>query len=124
MPRHGHPSFASLLAEQQELVTQVLNLYPAPREVLEAGAAVLRFAEREEQAFASVAPLLDPAVRQELAAEHRQFAEDLELLEWLIETTPDSPDVAVLTTSLIRRMRQHIERDGRLLSRAVDLARN
>ena len=65
--------------------------------------------------------LLDPAVHAELAREHEEFAEDLQLLRWLLDTTPESPDVAVLTASLVRRMRQHTERDGRLLARAIYL---
>jgi hypothetical protein len=68
-----------------------------------------------------VARLLDPAVQRDLAGEHEQIAEDLQLLEWLLRTTPDSPDVTVLTTSLLQRMRQHIDRDGRLLARAAGL---
>ena len=58
---------------------------------------------------------LDPNIQRELAREHEAFAEDLELLQWLLETTPDSPDVVLLTESLVRRLRQHLERDGRLL---------
>ena len=59
---------------------------------------------------------LDPSVERALAREHEEFAEDLELLDWLVVATPDSPDIALLTESLVRRMRQHIERDGRLLA--------
>ena len=110
---------AALVAEQRTL-DGVLRALPAdPRQVLLAGEAVLQFAGHEEQALAAVSPLLDPAVHAELAREHEEFGEDLELLRWLLETTPDSPDVAVLTASLVRRMRQHVERDGRLLARAV-----
>jgi hypothetical protein len=66
---------------------------------------------------------LDPSIHRDMAREHEEFAEDLELLRWLLETTPDSPDLVVLTESLVRRMRQHVERDGRLLARAVLLDR-
>lgn len=65
--------------------------------------------------------LLDPAVRAELEGEHLQIAEDLELLQWLLATTPDSPDIPVLAASLARRMREHVERDARLLSSAEKL---
>ena len=82
---------------------------------------MLSFAEREDEAFSGLAPLLDPAAHAELASEHRQIADDLELLDWLLRTTPASPDIAVLAASLIERMRQHISRDGRLLSRAAAL---
>lgn len=117
----GQTVLAALLAEQRDLEARIHDLEPDPRQVIEAGGALLAFAAREDEAFDTLAPLLDPAVEAELSDEHRQFAEDLELLQWLLHTTPESPDVAILTTSLIRRMRQHIDRDGRLLSRASAL---
>ena len=83
--------------------------------------ATVRTAAREDEAFSALTPLLDPAVRTELAADHQRIAEDLDLLDSLLQTTPTSADVAVLTASLVRRMRQHISRDGRLLSRAAVL---
>ena len=111
----------ALIAEQRELEARIRALRKCPRETLRVGESLLSFAEREDEAFSALAPLLDPAAHTELAAEHRQFAEDLELLDSLLRTTPASPDIAVLTTSLIQRMRQHILRDGRLLSRAAAL---
>ena len=113
----------ALLNEQRTLEAQLHDLGGNAGHVLAAGAALLEFASREERAFATMAALLDPVVRNELAGEHEQFAEDLELLAWLVGTSPDSPDVPVLTTSLVRRMRQHVERDGRLLARAATFAR-
>lgn len=119
MPSAGQSMLASLIAEQQELEERIQDLESSPRQTLVVGEALLAFAGREGEAFSAIAALLDPSVQAELATEHRQFAEDLELLEWLLRTTPGSPDVAVLTASLIRRMRQHIDRDGRLLARAA-----
>lgn len=117
----GQPVLAALLAEQRDLEARIHDLESDPRQVLAVGSSLLAFAAREHEAFDTLAPLLDPAVEAELSSEHRQFAEDLELLQWMVQTTPDSPDVAILTCSLIRRMRQHIDRDGRLLSRASAL---
>ena len=117
----AQPVLAALIAEQRGLEGRIAVLQESPTEALALGDALLAFAAREDEAFAALAPLLDPAAQAELAAEHQQFAEDLELLEWLLRTTPASPDIPVLTTSLIRRMRQHIDRDGRLLSRATAL---
>ena len=114
----GQSVLAVLLAEQRDLATRTRGLDGDAGQVLAVGEALLSFAAREVEVFDTLAPLLDPAVEAELTSEHRQFAEDLELLEWLLQTTPDSPDVAMLSASLVRRMRQHIERDGRLLSRA------
>lgn len=114
----GQPVLAALLAEQRDLEARIHELESDPRHVLEVGSSLLAFAASEHEAFETLAPLLDPAVEAELSGEHRQFAEDLDLLQWLLQSTPDSPDVGILTNSLIRRMRQHIDRDGRLLSRA------
>ena len=117
----GKSMLVALIVEQRELEARIHDLHASPRETLVAGASLLAFAAREDEAFSALAPLLDPAVRVELAADHQRIAEDLELLDWLLQTTPTSADVSVLTASLVRRMRQHICRDGRLLSRAAAL---
>lgn len=111
-----------LMNVQRELADRMTRLGAEAGDVLEAGAQVLEFAAREEAAFFPLLPLLDPAVRAELGGDHEQLAADLQLLEWLVATTPDSPDVAMLAEALARRMRTHIERDGRLLAQAARLA--
>ena len=121
MSSTAQPMLTALLAEQRELEGRIHELQASPTQTLAVGEALLAFADREDEAFSALAPLLDPAAHAELAAEHQQFAEDLELLDWLLRTTPASPDVPVLTMALIRRMRQHVDRDGRLLSRAATL---
>ena len=93
-----------------------------PREILAEGQALLALAEREEEAFAALLPLVESSVKADLCEEHHELAEDLGLLDWLLRTTPDSPDTATLAASLGRRMRQHLDRDGRLLKRAVAMA--
>ena len=122
-PSLSHSTLSALLAEQRAIEDQVHDLRLSAEQALRVGRALLAFAHREDQAFSAVASLLDPAVQQDLAVEHRQFEEDLQLLEWLMQTTPDSPDVLVLTVSLRTRMREHVDRDGRLLARAVGLAK-
>lgn len=122
-PSLSHRTLTALLAEQQALEEQVHDLRLGAEQTLRVGNALLSFAQREDQAFSAVASLLDPIVQQDLAREHRQLEEDLQLLDWLVQTTPDSPDILVLTVSLRTRMRQHVDRDGRLLSRAAGLAR-
>ena len=121
MPSIGQNMLSSLIAEQVQLEERINDLRSSPRQTLAVGGALLEFAGREDEAFAALSSLLDPAVQAEMQAEHEQIAEDLELLDWLLRTTPESPDVAVLTLSLIRRMRQHVDRDGRLLTRAAAL---
>lgn len=122
MSSTGQFMLASLLAEQRKLEARIHDLAESPWQTLHVGEALLAFAAREDESFSALASLMDPAARAELAAEHQQFTEDLELLDCLVRTTPASPDIPVLTTSLVRRMRQHIERDGRLLARAAVLA--
>lgn len=122
-PSGGQSTLAALLQEQRALQERIQNLEWSAEDALVVGDALLAFAARESEAFSGLALLLDPAAQQELLTDHQQIAEDLALLDWLVRTTPDSPDVAVLTTSLVQRMRQHIGRDGRLLARASGLRR-
>ena len=121
-PSSGDSTLTALLAQQRALQERAQTMGDRVEDALAMGAALLAFAAREDQAFSALTPLLDPAARQEFAAEHEEIAEDLGLLDWLLRTTPDSPDIAVLTASLLRRMRQHIDRDGRLLARAAGLS--
>src|SRR5687768_6790203 len=114
-PSGNHPALSVLSQAQRALEERLHKHCPRAEDVLVAGRALLAFAACEDEAFSNLAPLLDPAARQEFVTEHQQIAEDLTLLDWLLHSTPDSPDVAALTASLLRRMRQHIDRDSRLL---------
>ncbi len=118
----GADALSRLLELQRALEARTIAVEPSAASVLEVGRAVLEFAGSEEEAFVALLPLLDPAVRSELGDEHEQLAEDLQLLQWLVSTTPDSPDVAALAGALARRMHAHVARDGRLLAHAVRLA--
>lgn len=117
-----HDDLEGLLAQQRSLLERLNTVAPVAGDVLELGTEVLRFAELEEQAFFPLLPLLDPIARAELGHEHDEISEDLQLLEWLIATTPDSPDVEILAAAVLRRARAHVERDGRLLLQASRLA--
>lgn len=110
---------AALLREHRLLEDRVHAMPASADQVLEVGQTLLAFARQEDEAFAALRPLLDPVVLSEMGEEHREIGGDLELLEWLVTSAPASPDVAVMTESLARRIRQHVSRDGRLLSRAV-----
>ena len=117
-----HVELQRLMDLQQILEERTSGLEASTSDVLEVGAAVLEFAEREEAAFFPLLPLLDPAALAELGGEHVQLRENLQLLEWLVSTTPDSPDVGTLAEAIVRRMRGHIARDGRLLAQAARMA--
>ena len=123
MEQHHSPSnlLAELLQEHSALETLIRETTASPARVLDAGRTLLGFARREDDAFATLARWLDPIVLEEMRAEHEEITSDLELLEWLAEATPDSPDASVLAESLARRMLQHVSRDGRLLARAARL---
>ena len=110
-----------LIDQQQALLGRLEALHPSAQEILRFGAEVLKFAEREEDAFFPLLPLLDPIARAELGHEHDEMREDLQLLEWLLSTSPDSPDIDILAAAVVDRMRKHVERDGRLLLRASRL---
>lgn len=117
-----HVELQRLMDLQRILEERTSGLAASASDVLEVGTAVLEFAEREETAFFPLLPLLDPAARAELGGEHEQLGEDLQLLEWLVSTTPDSPDVGTLAEAIARRIRSHIARDGRLLAQAARMA--
>jgi hypothetical protein len=110
-----------LLARQVALLSRLDGLRGDANEVLGVGTDVLRFAAEEERALFPLLPLLDPIARAELGHEHEEISADLELLEWLLSTTPDSADVEILVAAVVRKVRQHVERDGRLLLRASRL---
>lgn len=118
----GADALNRLLDLQRGLEARTIAVEPSAASVLEVGRAVLEFAGSEEEAFFPLLPLLDPAVRSELSDEHEQLAEDLQLLQWLVSTTPDSPDVPTLAAALARRLHAHVARDGRLLAHAARLA--
>jgi hypothetical protein len=121
MPRSTQAALATLLRAHQEIEARVQLAGQSPADLLAIGQRLLEFAAREDEAFSAVIPLLDPAARAQLAADHEQLGEDLGLLEWLLTSSPDSPDVPALAESLARRMTHHVERDGRLLTRAARL---
>lgn len=97
------------------------TLHGSPVDVLAAGRTLLAFAQQEDEALAVLTSLMEPAVVNELHAEHEEISHDLDLLGWLVSTAPDSPDACALAESLARRMHKHVSRDGRLLARAVGL---
>jgi hypothetical protein len=113
--------WSGLLREHRSLEDCVRDLVPTPASVLAAGRTLLAFARQEDEAFAALARLLEPAVINEMRAEHEEISQDLDLLAWLVSTTPDSLDASVLAESLARRMHRHVNRDGRLLARVAGL---
>lgn len=123
MTSEVHVELERLMTLQRTLEERTSGLSASAADVLQVGAEVLAFAEREESAFFPLLPLLDPAARAELGGEHEQLGEDLQLLDWLVKTTPDSPDIPTLAEAVARRMRAHIARDGRLLAQAARMAR-
>lgn len=110
-----------MLQEHRGLVTALDRSPLTPAEVIALGRSLLAFAGTEGQSLAVLLSMLEPAVRDDLAAEHERLEDDLALLAWLMEAAPESPDVVALADSLVRRMREHVCRDGRLLERAARL---
>lgn len=123
MEPSSHPSalLSGLLREHHLLEDCIRTMRITPPRILEAGRTLLAFAEQEDRALSVLARWLDPIVLEEMSAEHDEIGRDLELLEWLVRTTPESPDAMILAESLARRMHKHVTRDGRLLARAAGL---
>lgn len=123
---HRTPSadLAALLEEHRALEDRLSTLSGRADagDVLAAGRTLLAFAGQESRALSALAALLEPAVIEELRAEHEEISHDLDLLGWIVTMTPDSPDATALAASLARRMHKHVSRDGRLLARAAGLS--
>jgi hypothetical protein len=120
MKRHQDLSaITALLRIRRRLAAHLARARCSTTPVLRAGAEVLSLTRAEEKAMASLLHLLEPSVREELAAEHQAIQEDLCLLQWLQHTAPDSADATTLAASLASRMCRHIDRDTRLLQRAA-----
>lgn len=111
-----------MLQEHRGLAAALDRSPLSPADVIALGRSLLAFAGTEGQSLAVLLSMLEPAVRDDLAAEHERLEDDLALLAWLIEAAPESADVADLAESLVRRMRDHVLRDGRLLERAARLS--
>lgn len=111
-----------MLQEHRGLATALDKSPLTPAEVIALGQSLLAFAGAEGQSLAVLLSMLEPAVRDDLTAEHERLEDDLALLAWLMEAAPESPDVVALSDSLVRRMREHVSRDGRLLERAARLS--
>jgi hypothetical protein len=111
-----------LIALEESVRTRLAAVAENPAAVLAAGQEVLDFAALEERLFFPILPLLDVHAREQLGDEHRLLADDLQLLHHLIATSPESPDVDTLASALTRRLRDHMERDSRLLAQGLRLA--
>lgn len=85
-----------------------------PRGVLDLGAAVVFHGAVERELLFPLNPLLDFELQAEFAAKHAELAEDLMLLESLLDTDPGSPDVQILSSALLARLKEHVARDDRL----------
>jgi hypothetical protein len=94
----------------------------APASVLDLGAAVLFHGAVERELLFPVSPFLASEVQTEDAARHAQLADDLALLESLIDTDPDSPDVGILASALLARLKAHIARDDRVFYHTYHVA--
>jgi hypothetical protein len=86
-----------------------------PAAVLQLGTSVLLHGLFEEAHLFTVHRLLDPAVREELSAEHERIRDGLSLLEDLLSEPSPSEDLRSRAAAVARRLRDHVARDGRVL---------
>ncbi len=99
------------------LARRLAEARPDPREVLDLGTAVILHGALERRILLAQAPVLDQAAVAQLDEEHARLEEDLELLESILASNPDSPDVESLCDALLGRLRGHVARDDRVLYR-------
>ncbi len=91
--------------------------------VLGLGAAVLFHGLLEATHILPRHHLLDPAVVEELAADHARLARDLAALEELWRSDPKSPDLPLLTRAVFQHLMTHLERDARALYQPLERLR-
>jgi hypothetical protein len=87
--------------------------------VLELGATVLAHRTQQLLLAARILSWLDPAVSARLGEEQDQLGQDLELLRELLESGSESADSVVLAGALLRRLREHLRYDERVLQRPL-----
>jgi len=85
-----------------------------PSAVLNLGASVAAIPALASCLF-ELNRFLDEALLDELLAERRKLADDLDLLERLSEASATSPDIEALATALVRRIESLLEREDRVL---------
>jgi hypothetical protein len=111
------PLVALVTRAHGRLARRLAEARPEPRDVLDLGTAVILHGALERRLLLAPSPVLDQAALAQLEEEHARLEDDLELLESILETNPDSPDVAPLCTALLERLRDHVARDDRVLYR-------
>jgi len=85
-----------------------------PSAVLDLGVSVAALSAQACSAFEQNR-FLDEAVLESLLAERRSLAEDLDLLASLSAANPRSPDIEPLSTALLHRIEELLEREDRVL---------
>lgn len=101
----------------ERLVRRLAEARPRPADVLNLGTAVVLHGALERRWLLDLRPVLDRAVVAQLDDEHERLADDLELLESILNANADSPDVGPLCSALLERLREHTARDERVLYR-------
>ncbi len=86
---------------------------PCPSAVLNLGASIALISTQASHLF-ELNRFLDEAVLDELLAERRSLADDLDLLESLSEASSNSPDIEPLATAILRRIERLLEREDRV----------
>jgi hypothetical protein len=83
--------------------------------VLDLGVAVSELGRLERDCVFGAARYVSAAVIESLVAEHVELAEHLACLDELRHAEPQSDDLAVMCEAMLRRLREHLERDERVL---------
>jgi hypothetical protein len=123
LPAEERALVSRVVHAHQRLMRRLATAKPNPADVLNLGTAVILHGTLERRWLIGLRPLLDRAAAAQLDEEHVRLEEDLELLESIFETCPDSPDVGPLCGALLDRLREHVDRDERVLYRLAFGAR-
>lgn len=122
MPRPSPPALLRRAVREHRRLERQATATGAsdPADVLRLGSAVLMHGLFEEAHLLAAHPLLDPSVRAGLLRENEELGESVDLLEELLATAAPSDDLTALTSALYRRLRDHVERDRRVLYQPLE----
>lgn len=117
---HHSSELLELARRHVQLSDRAERTSPAdPAAVLDLGATVLVHRALQVARASRILSWLDPVVSARIAEEQERLGEDLELLRELLESKSQSADAAALSGALVRRLRDQLQHDERVLHRPL-----
>ena len=116
---HHSSELLELSRRHVQLSDRAERTSPAdPAAVLDLGATVLVHRALQVARASRILSWLDPVVSARITEEQERLGQDLELLRELLESKSQS-DAAALSEALVRRLRDQLQHDERVLHRPL-----